>query len=201
VASWTLVPRSGLEHLVGVRGAPEQNAGVTLALRSDLALATVMVRSNQHAALAARVRDAFGLDLPTSPRRAACGPVAFAWAGPGQWLAMAEGADALTFEARLRVSLSELCAISRQSDGRTVIRVGGHKARAALAKGMPIDLDPRAFGPDATALTHVDHMAVHLWRIDAPPAYELAVFRSYAAALWEWLVDASGEFGVAVTGN
>jgi sarcosine oxidase subunit gamma len=192
------MPRSGLEHLVGAHGALGGNAGVTIALRTDLALASVMARKDRRDALALRTRDVFGLDLPATPRRTVCGAVAFAWAGPGLWLAMADGADALTFEARLRETLSELCAISRQSDGRTVIRVEGPAARAALAKGVPIDLDPRAFGAGAVALTDVARMAVHLWQVDAAPVFELAVFRSYAAALWEWLVEASVEFGVAV---
>ena len=169
---------------------------MTIALRSDLALATVMARKGGHDELARRVREVFGFEFPTSPRRVAAGTIAFAWAGPGHWLASAEGISGHAFESRLRTALAGLASVSNQSDGRTVIRVGGPKARDALAKGVPIDLHPRAFAPGDAAVTTVAYMGVHLWQLDATPSYEFAVFRSFGAAFWQWLVDASAEFGV-----
>ena len=41
--------------------------------------------------------------------------------------------------------LKGLASISDQSGGRTVIRISGPRARDVLAKGLPIDLDPRGF--------------------------------------------------------
>jgi heterotetrameric sarcosine oxidase gamma subunit len=195
-----LSPRSGLEHLVapGRAGVAAGEAGVVIALRSDLALATVMARKGGAAVLARRVGDTYGFEPPDSPRCVGAGSLALAWAGPGQWLAMAAGEDGTAFAARLRAELADVASISDQSDGRSVIRVGGPRIRDALAKGVPVDLHPRAFAAGDVALTSVAHIGVHLWQVDDGPTYEFAVFRSFAAAFWQWLVEASAEYGVSV---
>jgi heterotetrameric sarcosine oxidase gamma subunit len=202
VSDRVLTPRSGLEHLAaaGHHGVAEGPAGVTISLRDDLALASVMVRKGQQDALARRVRDAFGMDLPTSPKRVAAGPLALAWAGPGQWLAMAAG-EGHALAPRLQRELAALASVTDQSDGRTVVRIAGPKAREALAKGVLIDLHPRAFGPGDTAVTSVAHVGAHFWQLDAVPSYEFAVFRSFAGAFWHWLIDSAAEFGVVVEDN
>jgi methylglutamate dehydrogenase subunit D len=195
-----LTPRSGLEGLAiaGHYGA-EGAAGVTLTLRNDLAVAMVIARRAQHDSLALRVRDTFGLDLPATPRRAEAGPTAFVWSGPGQWLACAEGIEPRTFETRLRSELAGLASVSDQSDGRVVVRVSGACARDMLAKGVMVDLHPRAFGPGDAAVTSIAYIGAHLWQVDATPTYELAVYRSFGVSFWRWLLDAGAEFGVAVT--
>ena len=174
-------------------------AGVTLTLRNDLALAMVIARRAQHDRLALRVRDTFGIELPTTTRRSEAGPTAFVWSGPGQWLACAEGIEPRTFETRLQSELAGLASVSDQSDGRVVVRVSGPRARDMLAKGVMVDLHPRAFGPGDAAVTSIAYIGAHLWQVDATPTYELAAYRSFAASFWRWLLDAGAEFGVAVT--
>jgi heterotetrameric sarcosine oxidase gamma subunit len=198
----SLTPRLGLER-VAVPGhlGPAGDPGVVIALRSDMALASVMARKDCHDVLARRVRDVFGLDLPAASRRSAFGPTAFAWAGPDHWLATADAGEGHAFEARLRTAVAGLASISDQSDGRIVMRVSGPRARDALAKGLPIDLHPRGFGAGDSAVTTIAHIGVHLWQLDAAPTYEFAVFRSFAAAFWHWLVAASAEFGVTCSAN
>jgi sarcosine oxidase subunit gamma len=189
-----------LEHLFrpGRHGAPDGPAGVSLALPGGLALVSVMLRKGQGEALDRRVREAYGLELPHRPRREAAGGIAFAWAGPGHWLVLEEGTLGHALERRLRDELAGLASVSDQSDARTLIRVGGPRARDALAKGVMIDLHPRAFGPGDMAVTAVGHVGVQFWQIDGAPTYEFAVGRSFAADFWRWLIDAGAEFGVAV---
>jgi sarcosine oxidase subunit gamma len=200
VAKIDVTPCSGLQGLVipGRYGAANGGPGVLLSERADLALAAVMVRKGAGEALARHVRAAFGLDLPTTPRRAARGTLAFVWAGPGHWLAVTAGGDGSSFEKLLRHDLSNLASISDQSDGCAVVRIAGARVRDALAKGVPVDLNPRAFAAGDAAVTTVGHIGVHLWQLDEAPTYEFAVFRSYAAAFWRWLIDSAAEFGVAV---
>lgn len=195
-----LLPRTGLERLAvpGRHGESQGTPGVTLAVRSDVALATVMARSGQHDALARQVRAQFGLDLPTAPRWAAAGSVAFAWAGPGHWLAMSEAMPGHMFEHRLRTELDGLASVSDQSDGRTLIRVVGPRARDALAKGVMVDLHPRAFGPGDAAVSSVAHVGAHFWQVDDVPTFAFVVFRSLAADFWHWLAGSAAEFGVLV---
>jgi heterotetrameric sarcosine oxidase gamma subunit len=197
VPKLTLTPRSGLERLTMPRPMrSSEEPGVVLALRTSIALASVMARKDCHDPLARCALDAFALDLPMASRRSSLGPLAFAWAGPGHWLASTEATDGHTFVAQLRAALGGMASISDQSDGRVVLRVSGPRARDALAKGLPIDLHPRAFAPGDSAVTAINHMNVHFWQLDPVPTYEFAVFRSFAAAFCQWLLAASAEFGV-----
>ncbi len=82
-------------------GEPADQAGVMIEPRDDLAMAIVMPRKGQGAALAALVRQTCGVDLPAGPKRIAAGPLAFVGMGPGQFLAVEQGGDALTFASRL----------------------------------------------------------------------------------------------------
>lgn len=189
----SLAPRSGLDHLTSAAGRADGSA-FSIVLRHDLALANVLVRKQHEAGFLSRVRSVYGLDLPRTPRRLDNGAISFTWAGPGHWLAMKEGVLGHTFEAQLRNELAGVAYVSDQSDGRTVIRISGLRARDVLSKGTPIDLHPRAFGPNDTAVTLIGHIGMHLWQVDDIPTYELAVFRSYSAALWGWIAQASAEF-------
>jgi heterotetrameric sarcosine oxidase gamma subunit len=194
VADFKLVPRPAIA-LVAQTGRPaarDSAAAVTITTGIGYALATVMARKDRTELLVTHVRDAFGLDLPATPRRITAGAVAFAWAGPECWLAMTEGSDGPAFEAKLRAALRDLAAVNDQSDGRVVIRVGENGARGTLAKGLPIDLHPGAFRPGDTAMTVVSHVPTQIWQIDAAPTYELAVPRSLAASFFHWLAGAAG---------
>ncbi len=195
-----LTPRSTLDRVLvpGHYGAEGDARGVTITERTELALASVMARNGKTLELAARIKERFAADLPMTPRRVADGQIHFIWAGPGRWLAAAPNQPPSTFESNLREALSGLASVTSQSDGRAIIRVSGPKAREALAKGVPLDLDPRTFGPGDTAMTVVAHINVHLWQSDIAPAYDFAVFRSFAGSFCEWLFDASAEFGVLV---
>jgi heterotetrameric sarcosine oxidase gamma subunit len=195
-----LTPRSGLERVPAMHrhAVRDGRAGVTLALRSGPALATVSVRKNQLDALVSRVRDVVGLELSQVRKCAIAGPIAFVWAGPGHWLARADGEDGAALEQRLRATFGNLASVCDQSDGRTVIRVGGERARDVLAKGVPIDLHPRAFRVGDAAVTSVAHISVQFWQVDETPTYEFIVSRSFAVGFWEWLTDSAAEFGYLI---
>jgi heterotetrameric sarcosine oxidase gamma subunit len=170
--------------------------GVHLQDASGRGLASIIARKGRAADLAAAAKAAFGCELPATPRFAAGRGVSFVWAGPDQWLALTDAAgDPATV---LAGPFAGLAAVIDQSDSRAVLRAGGPAVRAALAKGLPIDLHERAFRPGDAALTSVGHIAVHLWQVDAAPTYELAVPRSLAESFWHWLTQSSAEFGYAV---
>jgi sarcosine oxidase subunit gamma len=73
--------------------------------------------------------------------------------------------------------------------------------REALAKGVAIDLHPRAFKTADAAATLVSHVAVQLWQVDDAPTYELAVARGFALSFWHWLATSAAEFGLELVGN
>ncbi len=206
MADFSLFPRSGLEQLLQPRtyGESAGEPGVTLALRSDLALAYVLARNGKGGALQQRAKERFGLALPVTAQRIEDRDVpsfdglSFIWAGPGRWLARKPGEMGGLFEAMLRSELSTVASVINQTDGRCVFRVSGPSVREVLAKGVPIDLDARVFGPGDTALTLAGHVSVHLWQIDRAPTYEFAVPRSFAASFSEWLLAAAASHGLLI---
>jgi methylglutamate dehydrogenase subunit D len=206
VADFPLYARSGLEHLLqpGSRGDHAGEAGVVLTLRNDLALAYVLVRNGKTAELQARVQERFGLRLPAAAQHAESRDVpnpdslSFVWTGPGRWLAKTSAQSGAALEVALRDTLAGVASVVGQTDGRCVFRISGSSLREVLAKGLPIDLDPRAFGPGDTALTLIGHISVHFWQLDNGPTYEFAVPRSYAASFCEWLFAATASHGLVV---
>jgi sarcosine oxidase subunit gamma len=196
-----LIARSPLEGIAregrhGMRGGPP---GATLQERAGLQIASLATRKGQAAALAARVREAWGIDLPGTPRRAGDARLTFLWAGPEQWLALAENwPEGEVLEAALRGRLGGLASVAAQGDGRVVLRLGGPRARDLLAKLAAIDLHPRAFRPGDTALTLAAQLGVQLWQLDEAPTYEIAAFRGYAGSLYRAVFAAGEEYGIEV---
>jgi sarcosine oxidase subunit gamma len=196
-----ILARSALDGLAkpGRHGMSQGEGGVSLMEVRGLSLATVIARKDKTAALLAAAKSAFGIDLPTTPRRVESGKIAFLWAGPDQWLAVtSENLPPGIFEKRLAEALAGAASVTEQSDGRTIIRVSGPRARDTLAKGLPIDLHPKAFKTGDTALTIGAHIGLQIWQLDEAPTYDLAVFRGFAGSFWHFLTHAAAEYGYRV---
>lgn len=176
-------------------GAP----GILIEERVGLGLATVASRQGQAEALKAAVGKAYGVELPDISRVAQGASVRFVGTGPGQWLAVSENLASEALARDLAQRLQDLASISDQSGGRTVLRVSGPRARVVLAKGLPIDLEPRAFPLGSAATSTISLMGVQLWQVDAAPTYDIAVFRSLSASFWRWLTASAAEFGYEVS--
>jgi sarcosine oxidase subunit gamma len=164
----------------------------------DLGIATVIARKGQTAPLAERVQALFGIALPAGPKRVTAGKLAFIGTGPSQWLAVEQASgDPQAFADKLKQDLAGFASVSDQSDARAVIHVSGPAARQSLVKGLPVDLHPRVFGPGDAALTQIALIGAHIWQIDETPTYEIAVFRSLAGSLADWLIASAAEYGIA----
>lgn len=173
--------------------------GVTAVHRDGVRLAAVIARRGRCAALAQRVRERCGIELPHGSYRSEAHGIAFAGTGPQAWLAESESEDK-GFVVSLREELGPLASVSEQSDAYAVLRLSGPKVRDTLAKLIPIDLHARAFKPGDVAATVAAHIGVLLWRLDdAPdgmPQFDIAVFRSLAASFWHALSQAAAQFGL-----
>jgi heterotetrameric sarcosine oxidase gamma subunit len=190
------------EHLSQL--ALADSAGVIVRERADDALAIVTARRGMAAELAKRV-NAMGIVLPSGPRREAQGSLAFLGIGPGRWLATLDhGANtSRSCDASVKSLAHDLAgaaSVVDQTDGYAVLQIGGAKARATLAKGVAIDLHPRAFRAGDVAVTQIAHVGVTLWQLDDQPTYAISVFRSFSGSFWHWLSVSAEEFGIAVAG-
>ncbi len=139
------------------------------------------------AAFAAAVAGVTGTAPPGTPNTVAAGGVAsLLWLGPDQWLAVGSGADlASRLESALAGFHHSVCDVS---SGRQVLELAGPEARAVLAKGMSLDLHPRAFKSGGCAQTALARVPVVLQQLDddpALPALRPPVFRAlYRGVAW-----------------
>jgi sarcosine oxidase subunit gamma len=175
-------------------GAP----GVVISERVGLGISTVAARKGKAEALTQAVAAAYGVQLPSSSRVAPGSEVSFIGYGPGQWLAVSESLASEALARDLSEKLQGLASISDQSGGRTVLRISGPRARDLLAKGLPIDLDPRVFPLGSAATSAISHMGVQLWQLDDTRSYDIAVFRSLSESFWRWLTASAAEYGYEV---
>lgn len=197
----TLHPLSALSGIAvpGRYGKEEGEPSVVITELAGLGLATVACRKGQAAALSAAVGKAYSVDLPASSRVAQGAAVRFIGYGPGQWLAVSEALANEALAGELAAKLQGLASVSDQSGGRTVLRVSGNRARDVLAKGLPLDLDPRAFPLGSAATSAISHIGVQLWQADDTRSYDIAIFRSLSESFWRWLTASAAEFGYEVT--
>lgn len=179
----------------GRRGRPDGAAGVQLREICGCAMASVVARKGQVAALIDYFRSHYGLEPPAAPRCEIAGATALIGMGPERWLAVAGAEAAAGFVPRLAGDLQGVAAIAEQSDAYAVIEIAGSRARDTLARGTALDLHPRAFGPGDAAATMIAHTAVLLWQVDARPAYRIAVPESWARSFFEFLTANAEEFG------
>jgi sarcosine oxidase subunit gamma len=181
----------------GRHGRTNAEPGVVITERLGLGLATVAARRG--APVRAAVKSSYGVDLPNDSTVGRGPEVSFVGYGPGQWLAVSETLAGAALASDLKQRLKGLASVSDQSGGRTVLRLSGPRARDVLAKGLPIDLHPRAFGPGSAATSTISLMGVQLWQVDGVPTYDIALFRSLSASFWRWLTASAAEFSYEVT--
>jgi methylglutamate dehydrogenase subunit D len=188
---------SALEGIArqGRHGHTGPHPGVVVAELPAPGLASVTARKGRSADLIAAAVAAFGVAPPTTPHRLEKAGLAFVWSGPDRWLVHRVG-EPPGGMAVLLAPLAAHAAIVDQSHARTLLSISGPRVREALAKGIAVDLHPRAFRPGDTAMTRVAHVGVQLWQTDETPTYALSVARSLAGSLWHWLAASAAEYGL-----
>lgn len=167
-------------------GLPADGGDVLLHERAGLGIATVM--AGAPGALADR------MTLPEGGRASFAGDLTLIATGPGAWLAIQEAAEADRAD-ELAGRLAGVAAVVDQSSGYAVLRLSGPGARRLLARMAFIDFAPESFGPGSAAVTLIAHMGAIVWQRDDAPAYEIAVFRSFAESFWHALETAASGFG------
>jgi heterotetrameric sarcosine oxidase gamma subunit len=162
------------------------------------AIAQVMGRKGQDAALRSAGAGALGLDLPHSGSSASNGSVTAIWIAPEAWLILRHGTPDEGLARELIAACAATASISDQTWGKSIVRVSGARARDVLAKGCRIDLHPRVFGPGKSAVTPIAHIHAVLVQIDTKPTFDLIVPSTLARDFVEWLRLSAAEFGYEV---
>ena len=127
----------------------------------------------REAALSGALEAAHGLGFPTPGTVTASGDATCVWAGIGSALLMGVAPDP---------GLAAQAAAIDQTDGWASVRLRGAGAEDVLARLVPLDLRPGAFGPGRAARSLLGHMTVTLWR-EAGGGIRILAFRSMAGTL------------------
>ena len=80
---------------------------------------------------------------------------------------------------------------------RVRLTVEGPEVRLLLCKGIALDLHPRRFVVGRVAQTELNHSGVVLLRA-GESRFDLYILRSFAASIWDWLIDAALPIGYDV---
>ncbi len=153
-------------------------ADVTVTEARGFGLASVLARAGADALGAA-----LGFAVGRGPVTSAGESLALWGTGPGQWLAHTPDA-APDWAERLGETLADLAAVVDQSSAYVLLTIAGADARRLLQKGLPVDL--AALAPGAVVVSTIAHLGVIVHQA-APDRYDLAVFRSFAGSMREWL--------------
>jgi sarcosine oxidase, subunit gamma len=144
-------------------------------------------------ALTGSIERVLECSLPRTPNTFAAIPERqkVLWLGPDEWLVMtSEGREAAVAQALRQASGDGFVTVVELGSGQTVIELSGARAREVIAKGCPLDLHPRRFGPGRCAQSRLARTGVTIAQVDPAPTFELIVRRSFADYLWQWLQDA-----------
>jgi len=175
-------------------GAPNGPSGVALSDRRFVGQINLRARGAAMTATGA----ALGYTLPIEANTTVGNGVSRACLlGPDEWLILCEDEQKAELLKRLDDALAgQAYAATDVTDARAVLRLAGSCARPVLAKGCPLDLHPRGFGPGKVAQSVLAKAQVMILPIE--DGYDLFVARSFAAYVWSWLLDAGAEYGIRV---
>ena len=194
--------RSALAHFglnaLATKGS-EGKAGITVGEIAHRAI--INIRGNAaDGAFTAAVRNATGVDLPTFANTVVTvGDIRILWLGPDEWWIVASDARRVALiEALRREFAGQHTNVTDVSESRTIITLTGPAARDVLARGISLDLHPRAFGPGQCAQTSLSKANVLLHQTDNAPSYEIYILKSFSDYLWRWIGLIAEDFGLAV---
>ena len=192
-------------YAAGRHGVKESAAGLTMAELSGFELVQVMARRGMWSAADQACKEVYGKAAPARPQVIEADGALLVWSGPDQFLVLSARGGGSAME-RARLAFAGMASLSEQSDGRSLIRIAGARARDMLAKVCSLDLHPGVFPVGAAAATSIDHTSVNLWRGadsgvengNGEATFYLLVFASFAESLWHMLLDSGAEYGITI---
>lgn len=122
------------------------------------------------------------------------------WLGPDEWLVVgadvASGGNAEAMERNIREARPDdpWLSVVDVSHSYACLLLSGPRSRDLLAKGCPLDLQPRVFGPGDCAQSILARTRVLLRALNNNESIEVWVRNSFARYAARWLEDAAAEF-------
>ncbi len=167
----------------------DQIAGLTIAERSDLALASIAARQGQGEACMAAAQSWMQADLP-SPGQGHLGQTySCFWMGPEQWMVSADQADHEDLASEIKQSFGATASVSEQSGGWCRFDLKGAQLGAVLERLCNVDFAAMETGD--VSRSRLEHLGCFIWCLQ--PGSEVAILgpRSSAGSLHHALVAAA----------
>lgn len=190
-----MTPMPSLQHLSPLRAHLDASApaicGTGLEIVEAAVTAQVMLSGDLGADdVIHAVARTTGCTISDQPnRRVGTDPSAI-WVAPDKRLLISEAIDRNTFLYDLTAALSDrFAAPADVTDGLAVLDFRGDRLSDLMAIACALDLDPRSFGPDASARTLVAGIPVILYR--RGDGFRLHVDASMIGYFWTWLEQAA----------
>ncbi|WP_227993033.1 sarcosine oxidase subunit gamma [Shewanella sp. YLB-07] len=176
-----------------------QRPNLSVHLKELAFLGHLVLRGNsQNKQFSAAIETVLGVPLPSALQSETKDELSISWISPDEWLVIFPITQAFEMERRLRLMVDGHCAVVNVSGGQTVLSLSGANALQVLHKSTPYDVHERNF-PVGKVVTTVFAKTQVIIRRTGPESWELTVRRSFAAYVWQWLTDASKEYGVEVS--
>ena len=188
--------RSALADYADRFGALSATTGGDLSIHEHRFVSQIDLRADPNdVRLMQELESALGFALPVVPNTVGCLDDRRAlWLGPNEWLVVGLGGQQEAIERALHNALSgTFSSIVDVSANRALLEVRGPKARELLARGIPIDLDARSFGPGRCSQTLLAKAQVIIERRSDDPAFHLYIRSTFASYAADWLLDAAAE--------
>ena len=161
--------------------------GISIALNSDLALASLAQRSGQETGFTKASTSIFGGVLPDVERVQAFGDFTAFWTGPEAWMVSARVDKFEDLEAVLKAQFKETASITEQSGGWVCFDVTGAQIHDLMERLVMADL--RTTGPDYVKRCVIDHIGVFV--LTSQEGLRLWAPRSFASSLFHALTQAA----------
>ena len=175
------------------------SSGVVIA-EATIAAAWNVQGNAQVAAFADAVHREFDVALPVAPNTIAKSDTLTAvWLGPRSWLLLTGAPSRLAdIDAKRDEMNAAGGALFDVSASRVAWTISGSYAATVLAKGCPLDFHPRVFSAQSCAQSMLGHINASFVKPTDAPVFTVMVARSFARDAWQWLLEASAQYGAEV---
>jgi heterotetrameric sarcosine oxidase gamma subunit len=171
-------------------------ASVRATLRRDIAIAQLIAKPGQSAALAARIADRIGITLPPPGRRLVAGHLGFAATQPAGWLATADGEDGALFAQQMMADLSAFADVTDLTGDVAIVDISGEHSRDLLARGLELDTDPRVFPAGHCGQAALGRMMLTVGCSESGAVFQLAINSRDLPDFANWLAASGTAFGL-----
>lgn len=139
-------------------------------------------------AVEGKIAEVMGASLPVGPCKSIVSNDYIVMAiAPGTFLI--ESSVAGTLENLTAVITQDMGSVTDLTHARVCFSIEGTNSQWILSKGLAIDLDLAEFPVDRVVQSAINEIGLVVRRV-AENQFDLYVYRSFAADLWNWLIAA-----------